>query len=68
MPAKALVTRVLTQLDDIDSFFLRDTGVEHQAWWFDFADQFLQVARKQLSTIEDLIQKYGGPEKVRTVG
>src|SRR5205809_6230393 len=68
---KTLLGPVLNTLNDVDSVFLasinNDRTVEQEKWWLDWAERWLQVPALELHAITELIQKYGGPEKVRTI-
>jgi len=70
-PTKDLLRPVLNSLTDVDSVFLSsvrdDRTASQEAWWLDWADLTLQAAVAQLHDITELVQKYGGPEKVRTI-
>ena len=64
---KTLLTPVLNTLNDMDSVFLSGNE-DHAPWWFDVAERYTQAATAELQAISDVIQKYGGPENVRTIG
>jgi len=67
---KTLFTPVLNTLDWVDGLLADardDRTPERKASWLGWAERWLQFAGKELDAVTELVQKYGGPKKVRTI-
>jgi len=64
---------VLHPLDDIDGLFLgapdiRPSSPVNEPMWLSNAEQVLSVAERELARLETLINDYGGPDQIRSIG
>ena len=64
---------VLHPLDDIDGLFLgapdaRPSSARNEDMWLDNADKVLNLAERECARLEELIDTYGGPEQIQTIG
>jgi hypothetical protein len=64
---------VLHPLDDIDGLFLgapdiRPSVSVNEDMWLNNTEQVLTVAENEYSRLEVLINSYGGPERIRSIG
>lgn len=60
-------------LDDIDGLFLgapdaRPSSPVNEDMWLNNADQVLTVAENEYARLEALISRYGGPDRIRSIG
>jgi len=64
---------VLHPLDDVDSLFLGDPSsrpglAANETMWLDNTAIVLSLAEQEFARLSKLIDQYGGPQNVRTVG
>jgi hypothetical protein len=64
---------VLHPLDDIDGLFLgapeaRPSSPINEDMWLNNAEQVLGVAEREYARLEGLIDTYGGPDHIRSIG
>lgn len=63
----------LHPLDDMDGLFLgapdaRPSSPVNEDMWLNNADQVLTVAENEYARLEALISRYGGPDRIRSIG
>ena len=63
----ALALPIITRLGDVERMYLSDDS-EHAPWWFDWAEYETQAAKAALRAAKKIVDQYGGPDNVRTVG
>jgi hypothetical protein len=64
---------VLHPLDDIDGLFLgapevRPSSPRNEDMWLNNAEQVLNLAERECARLEALIDAYGGPEQIQSIG
>src|SRR5437899_6310934 len=71
---KDLIRRaVIYPLNDVQTLFLGDahsrpSAPTFETRWLDFAEIVLRGAEEQFRSLSETIDKYGGPENMRTIG